>query len=130
MSVEVSRKSDLSNLHGDQVGWDNIHQWNAQFKNKYELLAAGEYDRLPPTPGLLYGVHQHWRWARVFYEGLSFRFKGGLQSGGIGGAGGPMIDPKVPDQMLEFAITQQGLREQHVRDVLDDPNHINLRLPA
>lgn len=119
---------------GDKLGWDNIHQWNQEFKNKQEFLAAAKNDKFAPTPGLPYGVHQHWRWGEVFYKGLSGRFgkrllQGGKQFGGLGVAGGPMIDPEVPDQLLEFGISQSGLREERLRKILDDPNGLRFDYP-
>lgn len=115
----IVRNTNRSVLRGDMQGWDNIHLWNGGFKTKDEFLKAAK-GGFPPTPGLPYGVHQHWRWGASYSTALTGLWKGDPQYGGIGGAGGPMLDPAIPDQLLEFAITQGGLREERVRQMLND----------
>ena len=60
------------------------------------------------TPGTPYAAHFHWRWGEVYYKG-SWKpgFPSGTQKqfGGIGGAGGPMVHPKNPDQDFNLAVT-------------------------
>lgn len=92
--------------------WDNIHQWWGGINSHQELVNAGKYPGgMVPTPGTPYAAHFHWRWGEIYYRGSSvFGFPSGTQKqfGGIGGAGGPMIDPKLPDQDLNFAITLEN----------------------
>src|SRR5688500_11474143 len=73
--------------------WDNVHAW-----------ARVGPKTFPPTPGLPYGLHTHWRWGETAYDG-SWILDGGPQFGGFAGAGTPIVDPDLPDQSLEFAIT-------------------------
>ena len=81
-------------LHGNKAQWDNIHVWGAQ-------------SPLPATPGAFHAAHFHWRWGTLaaYPSGFPFYSKGGSQFSGIGGAGGPLLDPRVPFQNLRFAIT-------------------------
>jgi hypothetical protein len=67
--------------------WDNIHHW-----------AKGSV--LPPTPGAANAAHSHWRWGAIAASPpWNSHYKG------LGGAGGPMLDPSIPGQTLRFALT-------------------------
>ena len=81
-------------LLGGAGDWDNIHQW-------------GTTD-LPATPGAFHAAHTHWRWGSVSVSGAIGFLQGGPQFAGPAGPGKPMIDPRVPNQNLRFAITGAG----------------------
>lgn len=70
--------------------WDNIHQW-------------AKRPVLPPTPGAANAAHSHWRWGKI-----SASAPGGSYYSGLGGPGGPLIDPSIANQELTFAITGRG----------------------
>lgn len=114
---EVVGKGVIDGGHGD---WDNIHQWSHPTpKSNYEALqeavakdktppTAEEWmkkalEMQPPTPGLPYGGHIHWRWARDAVAGVT-GLPGGKQYGGPQGAGTPLIDDRINNQTIEFAI--------------------------
>jgi hypothetical protein len=80
--------------HGHKAQWDNLHVWGAQ-------------DPLPATPGAFHAAHVHWRWGKLAAEPTGFPLfaVGGAQFKGIGGAGGPLLDARIPSQHLRFAIT-------------------------
>ena len=106
--VGLGVKGDKSYLNQVATGdWDNIHHWNGAFKDAQALkdaYAAG--GKMPPSPGMPYAAHQHWRWSAVALDGAP-GFPGGKQFGGVGGAGGPLIDPNIPNQTLMFAVTTE-----------------------
>jgi hypothetical protein len=70
--------------------WDNIHHW-------------AKRAILPPTPGAANAAHSHWRWGKI-----SASAPGGSHYSGLGGPGGPLIDPSIAKQNLDFAITGRG----------------------
>jgi hypothetical protein len=91
--------------------WDNVHMWMAK-----------DLRSLPPTPGLPLGMHTHWRWASNFYDG-TLLVDGGPQFGGIYGGGSAIVDPKLPDQSIEFALTLDVPFQFSVRrDIDKDPD--------
>jgi hypothetical protein len=103
--------------------WDNLHWWaNVRIGSDY-------LKQHPSTPGAFHALHMHWRWpyfisyptdlqsARILVGGQlalgigtdptkhfsSPMFKGiPLQ----GGTGGPLLDPGIPVQTIQFAITE------------------------
>jgi hypothetical protein len=92
--------------------WDNVHAWKA----------VTDLRRLPPTPGLPLGMHTHWRWAESFADG-TLLVDGGPQFGGIHGGGTAIVDPKLPDQSIEFALTfDQPFQFSVRRDIDKDPD--------
>jgi hypothetical protein len=100
--------------------WDNFHQWQGSFNSRQELLDAYKNGgQMPPSPGMPYAAHLHWRWSADAYKGSKLLGPGGKQFGGVGGAGGPMIDPRLPDQDLHFAITQRNNFEPTL-DIMDE----------
>jgi hypothetical protein len=116
--------SGLGVNRGATASWDNIRQWASPLTPDEDPSKAFRAIHLPPTPGLPFGFHTHWRWgvtATTGGAGLS----GGPQFAGPLGAGFPLIDPAVPDQTLEFAIIQPTFdpsREELVLDRIDkDP---------
>lgn len=92
--------------------WDNIHQWSGykQFKKS------------PSTPGAFHAAHIHWRWGNTasnpnFLEESIIYLGNGLSMGAVGEIqfkgekvveyiGGPLIDPKIPNQSIKFAISK------------------------
>jgi len=87
-------------------GWDNIHQWSHPVEKKFdseEWLKKG-LDQQPPTPGLPYGAHVHWRWGETAATGAPGLKGTGPHFGGPQGPGTPLIDDKIRDQNIEFAI--------------------------
>jgi hypothetical protein len=70
------------------ASWDNIHHW-------------AKRPDLPPTPGAANAAHSHWRWGDI----AAAPIVGASHFKGLGGAGGPMLDPSIPEQNLDFAIT-------------------------
>ncbi|WP_422975631.1 hypothetical protein [Undibacterium sp. Ji49W] len=90
--------------------WDNIHFWNS-------------YDRLPSTPGAPHALHSHWRWPVAAQEGRSplvsligmikrfpsnkEQFTGSVALPGAPLLGWPLIDPCLPNQTIQFAITNR-----------------------
>jgi len=88
--------------------WDNYHQWQGSFNSIKEFRDAFKAGgQMPPSPGIPHAAHLHWRWSAAAYRGGKLLGPGGKQFGGIGGAGGPMIDPRMPDQDLSFAVTRR-----------------------
>lgn len=92
-----------SQFMGRPGTWDNFHQWPADYPGG-----------LPSTPGAFHCMHLHWRWATIAgiestklldATKLLLPAGGQPQFTGIGGAGGPLLDPKIPDQSIRFAIT-------------------------
>lgn len=86
---------------GTIQGWDNIHQYS------HPAMPGGRredgFDRQPFTPGLPYGAHMHWRWGATAATGAP-ALPGGKQFGGPQGPGTPLIDDRIRDQTLDFAI--------------------------
>jgi hypothetical protein len=82
--------------HGTTSDWDNIHQWS-----------ASETGELPPTPGVPRGIHTHWRWARAASEPSVALPGGSPHFGGHRGPGTPIIDGKIANQDLKFAIVKR-----------------------
>lgn len=72
--------------------------------------------RRPHTPGLPYGVHLHWRWGATAATGAT-KVPGGPQFAGPGGPGKPLIDPRIHNQNIEFAIVDGSGRSGDDRDV-------------
>lgn len=109
--------------HGDQSTWDNIHMWsNCRLGNSYLKKQLS-------TPGAFHSFHFHWRWAYYFSDPtLLDRLRAiapGVLTGPFGypvsnsfgekqfkglplcdGIGGPLLDPKIPTQTIQFAITK------------------------
>lgn len=104
--------------------WDNIHQWASPLTPLDPAKAAFRAINLPPTPGLPFGFHTHWRWGETAATGAA-NLAGGKQFAGPGGAGFPHIDPTLPDQTIEFAIIQPAfttdVEDQLLRKIDMDP---------
>lgn len=86
--------------HGNKADWDNIHVWGALV------------DVLPSTPGVTHGCHLHWRWGAFMLEPSSgaVTVQGGPQfgrpaAGTLRIAGAGLVDWRIRDQSLRFAIT-------------------------
>lgn len=79
--------SGLLDGHPTFATFDNIHQW-------------AKARTLPPTPGAANAAHSHWRWGAI-----STSLLGAPHFAGLGGPGGPMLDPAIPKQSLDFALT-------------------------
>lgn len=88
---------------GAPWSWDNIHQWPSARS-------------LPDTPGAFDACHTHWRWGAVSGDPTSWAARvpaapipqAGPQFRGYGwttARGGPLIDHRVHDQSITFAIT-------------------------
>jgi hypothetical protein len=90
---------------GINQGWDNIHQYS------HPAIPGGKpsdgLGNQPFTPGLPYGAHIHWRWGATAATGAT-GLPGGKQYAGSQGPGTPLIDDKIRDQNLEFAIVNLG----------------------
>jgi hypothetical protein len=86
---------------GRLYGWDNIHQYSHPAKPGGDPNDG--LDDQPFTPGLPYGAHIHWRWGVTATTG-AVGIPGGPQFAGPRGPGQPLIDDKIRDQTLEFAI--------------------------
>lgn len=90
--------------HGDKADWDNVHVWGA-------LVGL-----LPSTPGVTHGCHLHWRWgAFMLVPGSgAVTVKGGPQFGrpaaGLVQSGAGLVDWRISDQSLRFAITGDANR--------------------
>lgn len=85
-------------------GWDNIHQWSHPSK-KTDDPNTGK-DNQSFTPGLPWGAHCHWRWSHDVTAG-ALGLPGGPQYGGPQGAGTPLVDDRIRDQTIEFAIVDR-----------------------
>ena len=85
--------------------WDNIHQWNGAFKDEQALkdaYAAGTAAHTEcPTPRINIGAGRLRRWMAC-----PSCLQAASSSAGRG-AGGPLIDPNIPNQTLMFAITTE-----------------------
>jgi len=86
-------------------GWDNIHQWSHPSK-KTDDPNDGK-DNQSFTPGLPWGAHCHWRWSHDATAGAA-GLPGGPQYGGPQGAGTPLVDDRIRDQTIEFAIVDRS----------------------
>jgi hypothetical protein len=86
-------------------GWDNIHQYSHKALPGSDPN-SGVSDQ-PYTPGLPYGGHMHWRWGESATKGAP-GLPGGKQYGGPQGPGTPLIDDRIRNQNLEFAIVDLG----------------------
>ena len=108
-------------LYGIKSDWDNIHQWGAQ-------------DPLPATPGAFHAAHTHWRWGASAATGQTFPLlKGAPHFAGLGGPGGPQIDPRIPHQSIRFAITGGGTQwspANHPSTKVFDDLFVSARNPA
>lgn len=85
--------------------WDNIHIWAA----KAQTVS---------TPGAFHCVHMHWRWGAVSGDehlgvmdakilpaaGKAFQGLGWTST-----RGGPLIDPRLPLQNIQFALTKNDV---------------------
>lgn len=82
---------------GRKSQWDNIHQWAA--------------DKLPPTPGAPHAAHLHWRWGfantevNILMRGVGRTTRGSDDQFAGPQGGGVLLDPRIPQQRLRFAIT-------------------------
>lgn len=81
--------------HGQQGDWDNYHQWGAR------------PGRLPIAPGTPHAAHTHWRWSTAFASTTPTLTvaKGGEQYYGDVGPGRALVDSRIQDQSLRFAVT-------------------------
>lgn len=91
----------------DEPGWDNIHQWSHP-TIPYGPHPKEGFDNQPYTPGLPYGGHLHWRWGRTATGTKTL--PGGKQYAGAGGPGKPLIDSRIYNQNIEFAIVDGSTR--------------------
>jgi hypothetical protein len=105
------------------AGWDNIHQWS------HDSLPFDRWEEgmklQPATPGLPHGAHLHWRWGASAATGAA-GLPGGPQYGGHRGPGTPLIDGRLPNQSLEFAIINhmgagRELERKVLRKIDNDP---------
>lgn len=85
--------------------WDNLHVWAA----KAQTVS---------TPGAFHCIHMHWRWGAVSGDehlgvmdakllpaaGKSFQGLGWSST-----RGGPLIDPYLPRQNIQFAVTKNDI---------------------
>jgi hypothetical protein len=95
--------------------WDNIHQWGAQ-------------DPLPSTPGAFHAAHTHWRWGASAALGQLFPpLKGAPHFAGLGGPGGPLIDPRARHQDIRFAVTGRGTDKAAAVSQWSPGNHPSTR---
>ncbi|MGW5699898.1 hypothetical protein [Amycolatopsis japonica] len=81
----------------DLQTWDNYHHF-----------PSAEDGSLPSSPGAFHCFHTHWRWGAVSAKGMFPVLAGGRQFAGLNWTeelGGPLIDPRIPDQDLTFAVT-------------------------
>ena len=69
------------------------------------------YRELPYTPGATHAAHMHWRWG-AFSATHTPAGPGGPQYAGFEGPGTPMIDGRIPNQSLRFAITTSRHAEE------------------
>lgn len=91
-------------VKGKPATFDNVHVWPSPYPGG-----------LPSTPGAFYSLHVHGRWGAVAGAVPTFpltmllpaagqpQFKG---LGWISQQGGPLLDRKLADQTLKFAITK------------------------
>jgi len=92
-----------------ETTWDNLHQWSG-YKS---------YKKLPSSPGAFHALHMHWRWGRVVsdpsVDNIKLWIKNILPEAGkpqfkgvevFNNVGGPLLDPKIPNQTIKFAITK------------------------
>jgi len=122
--------------HGKKKDWDNIHQWMVMYSAKIPRGGLPEDAQMyPEAPGVPYGIHMHWRWGEHLAELAPLYLsliipKAGPVFGGPKGKGGiPMIDPKIPNQNLWFAITQIDAKYK-AEKYFSDSLGIRTRRPA
>jgi hypothetical protein len=91
---------------GQPDTWDNYHQWGSPYGG---LLGSP----LPTTPGAFHCAHLHWRWGAASGDpsrkGILLKAAGDPQFRGLGWTehtGGPLLDERVPDQSIRFAVTK------------------------
>jgi hypothetical protein len=109
---EIAAKGFLhsTNKLTDKTTWDNIHWWGARWETEKHLIGPPTQSRLHVSaPGAFFAVHFHWRWggaARDTHRLLpntahrtAPQFKGTITDSS------PLIDPGIPDQDLQFAVT-------------------------
>ena len=91
---------------GQPDTWDNYHQWGSP----YPGLGGSS---LPTTPGAFHCAHLHWRWGKASGDpsekGIILKAAGEPQfrgPGWTGHPGGPLLDGRVPDQSIRFAVTK------------------------
>jgi hypothetical protein len=86
---------------GDASTWDNIHMWSNR------RLPEGYVKRQASTPGAFHAFHCHWRWP-YFAEVITTVFLKEKQFRGLpmkGHFSGPLLDPRIPKQTIQLAIT-------------------------
>jgi hypothetical protein len=90
--------------------WDNIHWWGG-YKN-YHIISA---------PGGFHCCHMHWRWGQhlqkpfkignIKLENILVKDAGEIQykSSMLGGV---LLDPKIPEQNIQFAIVKKDISNE------------------
>jgi hypothetical protein len=101
-----------------EPGWDNIHQWSHPSAPGLDSPNDG-FKNQPLTPGLPYGGHMHWRWGLSATTGRAVILPGGKQYAGPGGPGKPLIDARIYNQNIEFAIVDGSEPLGDKADLLD-----------
>jgi hypothetical protein len=109
-------------VFGSTGTYDNIHQWGVQRtegKNDINYTSKdGKKFILPTTPGAYHCFHMHWRWTEAA-PGM-VQEKRPSEGGQFGiPPGRPLIDSKIYQQVLTFAIT--NLSEKTKKE-LSDPD--------
>ena len=103
--------------------WDNVHWWGARWKTKSHVIGPDTKELLHiSAPGAFFAVHFHWRWGgaardtHALLPNTAYRtspqFKGNITDSG------PLMDPGIPDQDLQFAVAQY--------DAATDPEKVAL----
>lgn len=120
---KVSETTDHGNqiAPGDAATWDNIHMWSNR-------RLAGEYvKKQPSTFGAFHAFHCHWRWPYFAAhpstgDHIKSFIGGGVKRAGLftlndfgdaqfkglpmkGHFEGPLLDPRIPNQTIQFAVT-------------------------
>lgn len=94
--------------------WDNLHWWGLRAK-------AGTYIS---APGAFHCFHMHWRWGKVL--DLVNRLTIAdiqvlpIDAGIHFNPGIPLLDPRIPYQTLQVAITKNSRRFDSARNALTD----------
>jgi hypothetical protein len=105
-------------INGDQKGvppgatdsvicWDNVHWWGAQKPGKPMIS----------TPGAFHAAHVHWRWGESL-KAWATRFKASAWR--RFNPGDALLDPRVPIQNLNVAITKYNKKLDPQQAALQD----------
>lgn len=97
---------------GAPWSWDNIHQWPAAGNPPWPAA-----QQLPDTPGAFDACHTHWRWGAVAADPSGWAAKAGILAGAgpqfqgynygwSTARGGPLVDHRVHNQSITFAIAR------------------------